>query len=209
MTKLPLSFYTDNDVVSIARSLLGKVLCSNINNSVTAGIITETEAYNGVSDKASHAYGGRRTKRTEVMYKSGGISYVFLCYGVHNLLNVVTAKADIPHAVLIRGMYPLIGIKHMLARTGKIKADYSLTNGPGKITKALGVNVTHNNISYQGDELWIEDREIDVNNEDIISSPRIGVDYAGEDASLPYRFVLTKNSIIRFYQNFQSLRNKR
>lgn len=205
MSKLPLSYYNDNDVVSIARSLLGKIIYSNTNNILTAGIITETEAYNGVCDKASHAYGGRRTKRTEVMYKQGGISYVYLCYGVHYLLNVVTADVDTPHAVLIRGMYPLVGIKHMLERTGKTMADLSLTNGPGKITKTLGVDITHNNISYQGNKLWIEDNEIYVNNEDIVSTPRIGVDYAEEDADLPYRFFLSKTSIKRIYQELNSL----
>ncbi|MAE07916.1 MAG: 3-methyladenine DNA glycosylase [Bacteroidetes bacterium] len=190
MSKLPLSYYIDNDVESIARSLLGKILFSRINNKVTAGIITETEAYKGIFDKASHAYGGRRTKRTEVMYKQGGISYVYLCYGVHYLLNVVTAGVDIPHAVLLRGIHPLIGIKYMLDRTGKAKADKYLTNGPGKITKAMGINIIHNNMSFQSDELWIENNNVDVKQHNIIAGPRIGVGYAAEDAFLPYRFIL-------------------
>ena len=190
MSKLPISYYLSDDVESIARSLLGKFLYTSINNKLTGGIITETEAYKGVSDKASHAYGGRRTNRTEVMYKQGGISYVYLCYGVHYLLNVVTAEVDIPHAILIRGIYPLTGIDHMLARTGKIKSDHNLTNGPGKLTKSLGVNMSHNGISFQGNELWIEDRRVDIRSHDIETTPRIGVDYAAEDSLLPYRYVL-------------------
>ncbi len=124
------------------------------------------------------------------MYKQGGISYVYLCYGVHYLLNVVTAEVDIPHAVLIRGIYPLTGIDHMLARTGKSKAGYNLTNGPGKLTKALGVNMSQNGISFQGNKLWIEDRGVDIKSQDIETTPRIGVDYAAGDSLLPYRYVL-------------------
>ena len=190
MPKLPISYYLNDDVESLARSLLGKFLFSNINNKLTGGIITETEAYKGITDKASHAYGGRRTNRTGVMYKQGGISYVYLCYGVHYLLNVVTAEIDIPHAILIRGIYPITGIDHMLARTGKFKADYNLSNGPGKLTKALGVNMSQNGISFQGNKLWIEDRGIDIKSQDIKTTPRIGVDYAAEDSLLPYRYVL-------------------
>lgn len=204
MTKLPLSYYVNDDVESIAGSLLGKILFSRVNNKITAGIITETEAYKGVSDKASHAFGGRRTKRNEVMYNQGGVSYVFLCYGVHCLLNVVTAYIDIPHAVLLRGIYPIIGIKHMLARTGKSKADYNLTNGPGKLTKALGVNITHNNISFQGNNLWIENSGIDIKKQDFVIGPRIGVGYAAEDRGLPYRFMLTADSIVHLKQNLHS-----
>ncbi len=204
MSKLPLSYYVNDDVESIASSLLGKILFSRVNNNITAGIITETEAYKGVSDKASHAFGGRRTIRTEVMYNQGGVSYVFLCYGVHYLLNVVTAYIDIPHAVLLRGIYPLIGITHMLARTGKSKVDYNLTNGPGKLTKALGVNITHNNISFQGKNLWIENSGINVKKQDIVIGPRIGVGYAAEDADLPYRFILKADSIVHLHQNLKS-----
>ncbi len=203
MAKLPLSFYLDNDVEYIAKSLLGKILYSQINKNLTAGIITETEAYKGVGDKASHAFGGRRTSRTEVMYKQGGTSYVYLCYGVHYLINVVTSNVDNPHAVLIRGIYPLIGVQSMLARTGKIKVDYKLTNGPGKLTKALGVNISHNNLNFMGDVLWIENEQIEVNKQDIITGPRVGVDYADEDALLPYRFMIKINSTT--HNNFNSL----
>lgn len=197
MFKLPLIYYISNDVESIAKSLLGKYIFSNIDNKLTGGIITETEAYKGVVDKASHAYGGRRTRRTEVMFNKGGISYVYLCYGIHYLLNVVTAEIDIPHAVLIRAIYPIEGVEHMLTRTGKVDAGHGLTNGPGKLTKALGVNISQNGISFQGNELWIEDRGLDIKSEDIEITPRIGVDYAEEDALLPYRYKLTKKHYIK------------
>jgi len=195
MSKLSTSFYLGNNVESIARLLLGKFIFTKINGMLTGGIITETEAYNGVLDKASHAYGGKRTNRTEVMYRQGGIAYVYLCYGVHYLLNVVTADSDIPHAVLIRGIYPIIGVNNMLDRTGKSKVDYNLTNGPGKLSKALGIDNSLNGVKYDSNKLWIEDRGIIVRNEDIVIGPRIGVDYAGEDSLLPYRYIL-------LYQNY-------
>lgn len=203
MEKLPLSYYLNDNVEDIAMSLLGKIIYSRVDSEITAGIITETEAYKGVGDKASHAYGGRFTKRTEVMYKQGGISYVYQCYGIHYLLNVVTADIDIPHAVLIRGILPIIGINLMLQRTGKLKADYNLTNGPGKITKALGVNISHNNISLQSDKLWIENGQREIRKEDIVIGPRVGVDYAGEDALLPFRFMVKMDStLLSDFSNF-------
>lgn len=190
MKYLPLEYYKNNDVVSIARSLLGKSLISKIDGCKTGGIITETEAYNGKIDKASHAFGGRRTQRTEVMYKEGGISYVYLCYGIHYMLNVVTSRKEDPHAVLIRAIYPIIGMSKMLERTGKKKANYQMTNGPGKLTKALGINLNHNALSYCSDTLWIEESEMDISDKDISVSTRIGIEYAEEDALLPYRFLL-------------------
>jgi DNA-3-methyladenine glycosylase len=194
MNKLHLDFYLHNDVVTIARSLLGCKLYSNINGVITGGIITETEAYEGITDKASHAYGGIRTNRTEVMYQKGGITYVYLCYGIHYLLNVVTGDLNNPHAVLLRGIYPLTGSSTMLRRTNKKKVDYNLTNGPGKLTKAMGIDTEYNGISYNGSKIWIEEGDFEINPEDISSRPRIGIDYAEEDAKLPYRFVLNYNN---------------
>jgi len=197
MLKLPTSFYLSDNVESIATSLLGKYLLTNIGGVVTGGMITETEAYKGITDKASHAFGGKRTTRTEIMYRQGGIAYIYLCYGVHYLLNVVTADVDIPHAVLIRGIYPLVGISSMLARTGKSKADYRLSDGPGKLTKALGIDITLNGISYNtSNSLWIEDRGVVIVDRDIIRGPRVGVDYAAEDAFLPYRYILVYKNYI-------------
>ena len=190
MRKLPPSYYLNDDVVSIAKSLLGKYLFCNADRILTGGIISETEAYKGVNDKASHSYAGKLTDRTKIMYEKGGIAYIYLCYGMHYLLNVVTADINTPHAVLIRAIYPITGVNEMLIRTGKSKLDYNLTNGPGKLTKAMGITKKLNGASYQENDIWIEDHGIIINKDDIMTGPRIGVGYAEEDALLPYRFVI-------------------
>lgn len=194
--KLPASFYRQKNVCSVAKSLIGKVLVTSFNGITTAGRIVETEAYNGITDKASHAWSGRRTKRTETMYAAGGVSYVYLCYGIHHLFNVVTNEAEVPHAVLLRSVEPLLGIETMMERTGKPKPDYTLTRGPGNMSRALGIEVKHNAISLQSEELFIADDGFIVKPSYIIATPRIGVDYAGEDAVLPYRFILKDNSYV-------------
>ena len=190
---LPREFYTRPDVVLIARELLGKVLYTSINHEITGGIIIETEAYAGVIDKASHAYNNRRTARTEIMYREGGCAYVYLCYGIHPLFNIVTSVQDVPHAVLIRGINPLCGIEIMKNRKGKIELILKDGNGPGNITKLLGIRVEHSGIDLSIDSdaeegIWLQDEGIQVLDSEVKSSPRIGVDYAGEDAKLPYRF---------------------
>src|SRR6478735_11170728 len=131
MQKLPLSFYLRNDVVKISKELLGKVLVTNWNGEYTSGRIVETEAYAGEIDKASHASKGK-TARTGVMFENGGTAYVYLCYGIHQMFNIVTSTEGDPHAILIRGVEPMEGIDVMLKRTGKKKADHNLTRGPGK-----------------------------------------------------------------------------
>jgi DNA-3-methyladenine glycosylase len=188
MNKLPEPFYQRPDVIRIAKDLIGKVLVTNLDGQFTSGRIVETEAYNGVKDKASHAYGGRRTARTEVMYAEGGRAYVYLCYGIHYMFNVVTHGKDTPHAILIRGIEPLEGISWMLARTGKPRLDKTLGRGPGNVCKALGINTGQTGWSLLGDQIYILDDGFSFSRRDIIASPRIGVDYAGEDALLPYRF---------------------
>ena len=193
---LPESFYTGKDVVKIAKELLGKVLATNIDGIYTSGIIVETEAYAGETDKASHAYGGRRTRRTEVMYRHGGRAYVYLCYGIHHLFNVVTNVQDIPHAVLIRAIEPLEGIAAMLERRGKTKLHPSLTAGPGAMSMALGIHTLHTGVSLQGPEIVIEDRGIKVNSKDIVASTRVGVAYAMDDALRPYRLHLKDNPYV-------------
>lgn len=182
--KLPRSFYTRPDVVAIARELIGKVLVTRIEERMTAAIITETEAYAGVGDKASHAWNGRRTARTEVMYAQGGTAYVYLCYGIHHLFNVVTHVEGVPHAVLIRAVHPLEGVAHMRER----RQGRTTTDGPGTLSIALGIRTAHTGTDLLGDTIWIEDRDIIVPRRHIITGPRIGVDYAGADALLPYRF---------------------
>ena len=190
MKKLPLHFYDRDNVVLIAQELIGKVLCTNVDGIITKGIITETEAYAGEIDKASHAFGGKRTHRTEIMFGKSGISYVYLCYGVHSLFNVVTNKEDIPHAVLIRGIYPIEGVETIVSRRKTKEPLHKIADGPGKLSKALGIEFRqHNNLDLLGDEVWIEDHSTTVNTKDVLVGPRIGVDYAGEDALLPYRFL--------------------
>ena len=193
---LPDSFYRREDVLTIAKELLGKVLVTRIDGEVTSGIIVETEAYAGVVDKASHAAGGRRTARTEVMYAPGGVSYVYLCYGIHHLFNVVTNIADIPHAVLIRGLEPLQGIDLMLARRGKKKLDRTLTAGPGALSQALGITRDFTGLPLANSMITIEDNGIVVKPTEIVAAKRVGVDYAGEDALLPYRFYLKGNMYV-------------
>lgn len=186
--KLKNNFYLSEDVVKTARELLGKYLFVNIDGVKCGGYITETEAYTGAVDKASHAYQNKRTKRTEVMFAEGGRTYVYLCYGIHALLNVVTAPKDVPHAVLIRGFWPTHGLDHILKRLGKSKTTKSMFKGPGKLTRALGIKTAHNNLDLSGDQIWLEDLGMKIPDEEILVGPRIGIDYAEEDALLPYRF---------------------
>lgn len=190
------SFYTRTDVVQIAKELLGKVLVTNIDGKYTAGMIVETEAYAGAGDNASHAHNNRRTKRTEIMFAEGGVAYVYLCYGIHHLLNVVTNIADVPHAVLIRGIEPLDGIDMMLYRRNAISLRPSLTAGPGALSAAMGVTTALSGVSLSGPQIIIEDRGIKVAKADIITGTRVGVGYAAEDAYLPYRFSLKGNKYV-------------
>lgn len=184
------NFYQRDDVVLIAKQLLGKCLFSSIDDVVTGGIIIETEAYCGPDDRACHAFNYRRTTRTEVMFHNGGIVYVYLCYGMHNMLNVVTASSGTPHAILIRSIFPTHGIEAMLKRRRK----KNLTNGPGTLCQALGITREHNGLSLQGPLLWIEESGRDFDPKEIQATPRIGVDYAGEHARLPWRFVVEMRS---------------
>ena len=195
MKKLPLSFYLRDDVVTIAKELLGKVLVTNWNDERTTGRIVETEAYAGELDKASHASKGR-TERTEVMFGKGGRAYVYLCYGVHQMFNIVTAKEGVAHAVLVRAVEPIRGKDIMLQRTGKKNWDESITSGPGRVGKAFGFHTSQCGLSLTGDELYIADDGFDVKGEDIVSSPRIGVDYAGDHAGWDYRFYLNGNPYV-------------
>ncbi len=188
--KLKEEFYLKTDVVALAKALLGKVLVTNFSPKKTTGIITETEAYNGVIDRASHAFNGRRTARNEHMYSAGGTSYVYICYGMHHLFNVVTNSKDIPHAILIRAIKPLEGIETMLTRRNKTKPEKTLTGGPGTLSQALGIDKQHSGLNLQGNKIWIEDRSITVKKENIKITPRIGVESSGEAALLPYRFLL-------------------
>ena len=201
MKKLPVSFYQRSDVLKIAKELLGKILATRFNGIITSGRIVEVEAYNGIIDKASHAFGGRRTNRNEIMYANGGLAYVYLCYGIHHLFNVITNNKETPHAILIRALEPVKGIDEMLRRVGKTKpdsyrVDNTLTRGPGNLSKALGLFTFHSGTSLRSKELFIADDGFVFPKKEIATSPRIGVDYAGEDTLLPYRFYVKGNPFV-------------
>ncbi|MFC1461739.1 DNA-3-methyladenine glycosylase [Verrucomicrobiota bacterium] len=194
--KLPASFFLRPDVVRISKELLGCRLFTRVGDSHTAsrgkrpktgGIIVETEAYSGARDRASHAYGNRRTRRTEVMFWQGGVAYVYLCYGVHALFNIVTNLESVPDALLIRAIEPTHGIEMMLRRRNKKEINRSLTAGPGALAGALGIGLQHTGTSVLGDEIWIEAGE-PVKTDRIEAGPRVGVQYAGADAKRPWRF---------------------
>lgn len=196
MTLITKDFYTRSNVIIIAKELLGKLLVTKFEGKLTSGIITETEAYEGITDRASHAYSGRRSERTEIMYRIGGTAYIYLCYGVHSLFNIVTNVEGVPHAILIRGILPADGIPTMLERTNKKKILNDFSNGPGRLSKALGIHYSHTGFDLTikpgrkcDPGIWLEDNGLLVNINEIKVTPRIGVDYAGEDAFLPYRFV--------------------
>jgi len=194
--KLDVDFYRVKEVLSIARNLLGKYLFTNINGEISGGFIVETEAYNGITDKASHAYGNRKTNRTQTMYETGGIAYVYLCYGIHEMLNVVTSVEGEPHAVLIRAINPTEGIDLMLERRKMTSLKNNLTAGPGSVAKALGISRKMNTFSFQSEEIWIEDCGLVLPEEQIAAVPRVGVAYAKEDALLPYRFYVKGNPFV-------------
>ena len=192
-------FYTRPDVVLIARELIGKLLVTQFDGKMTSGIITETEAYEGITDMASHAWGGRKSNRTEVMYRIGGTAYVYLCYSVHSLFNIVTNIQDIPHAILIREIAPVDGKQNMQERSGKSAGAKGFSNGLGKVSKVLGIHYSHTGMDLtrkppnkDGPGIWLEDTGFLVSREAVKVTPRIGVDYAGPDALLPYRFVYDK-----------------
>ena len=191
-SKLPVSFYRRDNVTLIAQELLGKVLCTNINGQLTSGIIVETEAYSQ-SERACHAYGGKRTSRTEIFYNDGGLSYVYLCYGIHYLFNIITNQAHTADAVLIRALEPVDGIDVMLQRRGMDKMAHRIAAGPGSVSKALGLDKTHNGVDLTEDNIWVERRGVTYADDQIIASPRVGVDYAGDDALLPWRYRVRDN----------------
>jgi len=194
--KLPESYYHNPDVVAVSKDLIGKYLFTCIDNVTTGGYIVETEAYNGVIDRASHAYGNRNTPRTSIMFKQGGIAYVYLCYGIHEMFNIVTNVEGQPHAILIRAVNPTDGIEAMQARRNMLVLKPTITMGPGSVAKALGISRAINGYSLQDDTIWIEDKGLSFPDETIAAVPRVGVDYAGEEALLPYRFYVKGNPYV-------------
>lgn len=184
-------FFTRPDVTTIARELLGNFFfVRSSDGSVCGGVIVETEAYNGVYDKACHAYGNKKTKRTSVMYQNGGCLYVYLCYGIHYLLNIVTNVSGKADVALIRALEPKVGIGAMLARRKMKNLGTSLTSGPGRLTQALGLGKRHNGMYFSQHRVWVEEGDAP---QLIATSPRIGISYAEEDALLPWRFYISEN----------------
>ncbi|MDF2431084.1 MAG: DNA-3-methyladenine glycosylase [Mucilaginibacter sp.] len=194
--KLTETYYHSDDVVALSRDLIGKYLFTCIDSITTGGYIVETEAYNGIIDKASHAFGNRQTPRTRTMFMQGGVAYVYLCYGIHEMFNIVTSGEGQPHAILIRAIQPTQGIDAMLYRRKMSTLKPNLTSGPGSVAKALGISRSINAFSLQGDTIWIEDRGLDFNDDQVAAVPRVGVSYAAEDALLPYRFYVKGNPYV-------------
>lgn len=190
------NFFNRKDVNLIAKQLLGKIISTNIEGEVTSIRVVETEAYVHMVDKASHAFNGKRTMKNEHMYGKPGTSYIYLCYGIHNMLNIVTNKENIADAILIRAGEPLTGIDLMLKRTGKIKLDFSLTKGPGNLGKALGVSKIHSGKKLNENEIYVYEDNFKIDENLIGISNRIGVNYAGNDALLKYRYFIKNNPYV-------------
>jgi DNA-3-methyladenine glycosylase len=191
--KLPESYYHKEDAVALSRDLIGKYLFTCINGELTGGYIVETEAYMGITDKAAHSYGGRVTPRTQTMYMKGGVSYVYLCYGIHEMFNIVVADEGQPHAILIRAIQPTDGLDIIMGRRNMDTLKSNITKGPGSVAKALGISRQINAMSLQSNTIWVEDRGLVFPDADVAAGPRVGVDYAGDDALLPYRFYVKGN----------------
>lgn len=195
MKKLPREFYTRVDVLEVARDLLGKQLVvPGKNGARVAGIIVETEAYRGPQDRASHAYNGRRTNRTETMYGIGGTAYVYFVYGMYNQFNVVTNVADTPHAILVRAVEPSEGL-NIMRRRRQGRSEYELTSGPGRLCLAMGIDRTLDKADLLGGRVWIEEAA-SISPRQIARGPRVGIDYAEEWVRKPWRFWIRDNPFV-------------
>ncbi|EOR95862.1 DNA-3-methyladenine glycosylase II [Arcticibacter svalbardensis MN12-7] len=192
--KLPDGFYLREDVLLIARELLGKKLCTDVDGLFSSGIIVEVEAYMGPEDRGSHAYNNKRTNRNEVMYARGGVVYMYICYGIHDMLNIVTGAEGSSHAILIRALQPADGIPIMQSRRG-ITDLKKLCKGPGALAKAMGLVKLHNGISLQSDKIWIEENK-DVSPENVVETARVGMNFEGIYKSIPWRFYIKGNPYI-------------
>jgi DNA-3-methyladenine glycosylase len=193
--KLPISFYQDTNVIEVARNILGKQLWTNFNNELTVGLIVEVEAYCGATDRACHAFPDKRTPRTQIMYEAGGVAYVYLVYGMHHLFNIVTNVEGSADAVLIRAIEPVKGEEVMMDRRNVNQSNKLLTGGPARLTQALGITVEHNKTSLQSSQIWLAEGKKYTDSQ-IITSSRIGVEYAGADALLPWRFQIKDNKYV-------------
>ena len=196
--RLPRSYYQSTEVTQLAKDLLGKFLVTEIDGHYCSGIIVETEAYRGPDDRACHAFNNRRTPRTEVMYESGGVAYIYICYGMHHLMNVVTGPKDTAHAVLIRALEPADGVEVMALRRGMKSNDTRITKGPGALSLALGLTsgLSGASLIASSTPVWIEDRGVRFSEMEICAGTRIGVESAGEAASWPWRYFVKGNKFV-------------
>jgi len=192
--KLSADFYTRENTLLVCRQLLGKKLCTSIDGIFTSGIIVETEAYRGPGDLGSHAYNNKRTTRNDIMYAEGGVVYMYICYGIHDMLNIVTGKEGSSHAVLIRALQPADGVLHMCERR-EIQDLKRLCKGPGALAKALGLSKKHNGVSLESDLIWVEDAPALVE-ESIVETSRVGLNIQGLYRDIPWRFYIKGNPFI-------------
>jgi len=193
--KIGREFYLRQNTITIARELLGKLLVvPAASGERVSGMIVETEAYMGETDKAAHSYAGRRTKRTETMYAAGGTVYIFFIYGMYYQFNIVTGPQEHPHAILIRAVEPIEGIEVMRERRGEMK-DRNLTSGPGKLCIAMGIDRGVNGEDLLGERVWLEECR-KLSRKEIVAGKRIGIDYAEEDAEKPWRFWVNDNPFV-------------
>lgn len=193
--KLAETFYSREDTIELSKELIGKFLYTNINGIKTGGMIVETEAYMGVTDSSCHTFNNRKTLKNATMYNNGGVAYMYVCYGIHDMLNIVTGSEGDSQVILIRAIEPKIGIDAMQERRGGAPLS-RLAKGPGSLAKALGLNRTFDNASLLGDTLWIEDQEIEISADDIVASPRIGLGCPEPFFSMPWRFFLKGNKFV-------------
>lgn len=196
INKLPLSFYQRDDVVLIARELIGKDIYSNIGGQLCAGTIIETEAYCGPSDRGSHAFDNRRTPRNDMMFQAGGLVYMYICYGIHNMLNIVSGTEGLSRAILIRALQPHTGIDAMRERRSIFNKDQRLCQGPGALAQAMGLNKVHNGADLQKDVIWIMDAGTRYSEADIMASARVGMNFEGPYKTIPWRFYLKGNQYV-------------
>lgn len=194
--KLPVEFYRQDDVVSVARQLLGKHLYSFVDGQLTGGVIVETEAYRGPEDRGSHAYNGKRTPRNEMMYQAGGVAYMYICYGIHDMLNIVTGIEGISHAALIRAIEPTEGLEVMRIRRGIFDQDGRLCRGPGALAKSLGLTKLHNGVDLQKDTIWLTDEGLNYRDDQVVSSARVGMNFDGPYKSIAWRFYVRGNAFV-------------
>lgn len=193
--KLTRRFYR-SETTQVARDLLGQRLVHTVNGKRLSGTIVETEAYLGLQDPACHSFHGKVTARTKTFYLDGGHSYVYLIYGMYYCFNVITQKTNQPEAVLIRALEPIEGLEQMKKNRPQAKNIKSLCNGPGKLCQALNISMSENEIDLlHSSKIFIEKRA-SLQNSEITSRPRIGIDSKGVAATWPLRFYIKNNSFI-------------